>query len=283
MGAFGALALGGGPALASAPASSAHLVRALPPTAAVDWIAATYEAVLRENLTPPAAARVYGYVSIAMYEAVVAGMPGQRSLRGQLNGLSAVGSRVPNGQIDWPAALGAAVLPVLRATLPFRSETARPLVEETYTAQLAARRAGGIAERQLSRSIAHGAAVGQALVRWISVDGYAGTLDRPYLPTTGEPHLWESTPPKYRPAIEPYWSEVRPLVLRTADEAEPAPHVPFSTDPGSAFYGEAMTTYSQSSSTPTGSGASPASGPTTPVRSRLRWGVPPACRPVTGC
>lgn len=246
LGALGAIALGGTLASAATNTSGGHLVRALPPTAAIDWIAATYEAVFRENLTPPAASRAYGYVSIAMYEAMVAGMPGSRSLGGQLNGLAAVVQPVAGMRVDWPAAMAAAVLPVLRATLPFRSDMAGPLLDQTYAAQLAARRSAGVSERQLRKAVDHGTAVGRALVRWIVADGYAGTVNRPYLPATGEPHLWESTPPNYRPAIEPYWSEVRPLVLRRADEVEPAPHVPFSTEPGSHFHAEAMATYNQS-------------------------------------
>ena len=40
-----------------------------PADAALPWMETTYDLVLRENLTPPAAARIYAYTGIAMYEA----------------------------------------------------------------------------------------------------------------------------------------------------------------------------------------------------------------------
>ncbi len=64
-------------------------------------------------------------------------------------------------------------------------------------------------------------------------------VGRAYTPPVG-PSLWDSTPPNYRPAIEPYWSQVRPMVMRSSDEIVPEPHLPFSTDPTSAFYAQAL-------------------------------------------
>ena len=45
-------------------------------------VRALYDVVMTEGLTPPAAARFYSYVSIAMYEVGISGMPGFRSLAG---------------------------------------------------------------------------------------------------------------------------------------------------------------------------------------------------------
>src|SRR5436309_1089209 len=42
------------------------------------------------GFTPPVAARAFGYSGVALYEAVVPGMPGYETLAGQLNALSAV-------------------------------------------------------------------------------------------------------------------------------------------------------------------------------------------------
>ena len=92
-----------------------------------------------------------------------------------------------------------------------------------------------------------GTAVAAHLGRWSRADGHAGTLGRTYVPPAqAGSALWESTPPNFRPAIEPYWSEVRPMVLRSAWEVEPEPPVPFSTEPGSAFHEQAMAPYQQS-------------------------------------
>ena len=216
----------------------------LPADTAHAWMATAYQLVLLENLTPPAAARVYAYFSIAMYEATVGGMPQHRSLGGQLNDRQPPPPVQHRGSIDWPTALSASVNTVLESVLPFVSSTARGFLSAAYAARLAERRAAGVSSRSIEASVAHGRAVGGGLARWMATDG-AAEANRPYVPPTGQPHLWESTPPNFRPAIEPYCSEVRTLILRSADEVEPEPHVPFSPDPASAFGQQAMATYRQ--------------------------------------
>ena len=217
----------------------------LPADTALDWTSTAYDLVLGENLSPPAAARTYAYAAIAMYESVVAGMPAHRSLAGQLRGLDRLPPALHVGQIDWPTALTTAVAAVLREVLPFAAPTTRPRLDGAERDAVLARRNAGVSDRSIAASVAHGGAVAAALVRWSRSDGHADTLGRAYVPPTGRPELWESTPPNYRPAIEPYWSEVRPMALRRADEVEPAPPVPFSTEAGSPFHQQALAPYEQ--------------------------------------
>ncbi len=216
------------------------------PEAALEWIALTYDLVLGENLSPPAAARTYAYTAVAMYEAVVAGMPEHRSLAGQLRELATPPPLGHRDLVDWPAALIVSTAAVLRHVLPFVAGTTRQRLDDAERDALEARRLTGVSERALAASVEHGRHVAKHLVQWISRDGHAGVVGRDYTPPNGDPWLWESTPPNFRPAIEPHWSEVRPMVLRRADEIEPAPPVAFSTEPDSAFYAQAMAPYRQS-------------------------------------
>jgi membrane-associated phospholipid phosphatase len=210
------------------------------------WVATAYDLVLHENLSPPAAARAYAAVGIAMYEAIVAGMPAHLSLGPQLAGRPATVRPSAKGHLDWPTALSSAVAHVLEAVLPFRAAATRPLLDGALATELAARRAARVPEQAVQDGMRHGRAVGQALAAWLATDGYAGTVDREYAPPAGAQHLWESTPPNFRPAVEPHWAEVRPLVLRTADEIVPAEPIPFDADPSSAFGEQALATYRQS-------------------------------------
>jgi hypothetical protein len=73
-------------------------------------------------------------------------------------------------------------------------------------------------------------------------DGYSSTVGRAYTPPLG-PDKWESTPPNYGRAIEPYWAEVRPMVLREASEVSPQHHIPYSEVAGSDFWEQADLTY----------------------------------------
>ena len=247
-----ALPLGSGSAWASpsaAPASTTGPAPAGParlgPDIALQWIGTTYDLVLLENLSPPAAARAYACAAVAMYEAVVAGMPSHRSLAGSLTDLDRLPPALHLGQVDWPTALSTAVAGVLREVLPFRAPGTRPRLDTAEADAVAARRRAGVTDRSVRASVTHGRAVAAHLVRWIRADGHAGTVGRPYVPPVGE-SLWVSTPPNHRPAIEPYWSEVRPMVLHSAWEVEPEPPVPFSTVVGSPFHQQAMAPYLQS-------------------------------------
>lgn len=210
------------------------------------WVATTYDLVRDENLSPPAAARTYAYTAVAMYEALVAGMPERRSLAHQLTDLTTVPPPPRATSLDWPSALIAAAAGVLRVLLPFAAPTSRGALDAAEQVALQERRTAGAAARDVEAGSAHGRAVAKHLARWIARDGHARTLDRPWTPSAADPSSWESTPPNYRPAVEPWWSEVRPLALRRADEVEPAPPVPFSTEKGSPFHQQAMAPYLQS-------------------------------------
>jgi hypothetical protein len=216
------------------------------PGEALSWMRTTYDLVMGENLTPPAAARAYACTAIAMYEAAVAGMPAHRSLADQLRDLPAVSPRTVGALVDWPAAAVAAAAAVLRLVLPFAGAGTRSRLDAAETDAIARRRASGVSARALVASVEHGRAVADHLGTWIARDGHAGTVGRPYTPPSGRDWNWESTPPNYRPAIEPFWSEVRPMVLLRADEVEPEAPLPFSAERGSAFHEQAMTVYRQS-------------------------------------
>lgn len=238
-----AAVLAASPGLASSP--SDVLTSSFPADAARHWVDVAYGAVLRENLSPPAAARAYAHVAVAMYEAARIGIPASRSLAEQLTGLTALPPPVHRGNVDWPSVLAQAAYAALGRVLPFQDPATRPGLDDALAAFVAGRRSAGVKADTLARSAA--LADGQAghLAAWTASDGYAGIVDLPYTPPVG-PSLWESTPPNFRPAVEPYWSRIRPMVLRSADEVEPAPHLPFDPDPASPFGLQAMAPYEQS-------------------------------------
>ena len=69
------------------------------PTVANDWILFVYELVRDEAVNAPAAARVYAYTSVAIYEGVVNGMPENFSIGGQIEGFTL--PPFPDNSLDW--------------------------------------------------------------------------------------------------------------------------------------------------------------------------------------
>jgi hypothetical protein len=233
------------PTAAAAAGPPSQDPQALPPDVANDWIDVLYDVVLAEGLTPPNAARVYNYCTLAMYEAAVAGMPGHRSLSGQLTALGTLPAPRHPMRLDWPTAVSAGVATVATRLFQDASEASRGRIADADAAQVNARRAAGVPAPIVAASRDHGRQVGEALLGWMAGDGHAGIAGVPYAPPTG-PDRWRSTPPNFGVAIEPHWERVRPMVLRSAVEVEPEPHVPFSVEPGSPFHDQALATYDAS-------------------------------------
>ncbi|HVF20934.1 MAG TPA: vanadium-dependent haloperoxidase [Mycobacteriales bacterium] len=214
-------------------------------TLAQEWTVALYDVVMAEGLTPPAAARVYAYAAIAAYEALVPGMPRHRSLGGQLNELGALPRPPAGGRVDWPMAASAAYGRI--ATTLF-ARSGRAATHDTIRAveadHLDRRRAAGVPQDVLDRSVAWGRSVGRAVGEWAGQDGHAASLACTYTPPD-EPWAWRPTPPNFRTdAFEPCAGSVRPFVLTSGAEVEPRP-IPhaYSEDPSSEFYRQALTVY----------------------------------------
>ena len=213
------------------------------------WVRTAYRAVLLENLTPPTAARAYAHAALAMYEAAVAGMPHHRSLAGSVQGLAAASGPAPmvgRGRLDWSVAVSVAARDLLDALLPHRNALTRPLLQDAHATVVVDRRRAGSTSRLVLDSERHGAEAAARVLGRALVDGHAEAAARPFTPPTGEPWHWVSTPPNFRPAIEPHCEDVTPFLLRSTDEVEAAPPVPFSTEPGSPFHRQAMAVLDQS-------------------------------------
>ncbi len=236
---------GGATALASsgAGAKSVHpLTKSHDPDVLVRWIQAVYDAVKLERFTPPNAARVYAYFGVAGYEAVVGGMPSYRSLGLQLNDLPKLPSRSQNLRYDWPSAANAAMAAV--APVLFAGRTVSLANLSDLASEIQSERSAAVPDSStVDRSVAHGRSVGKVLAEWIQRDGWTDIQSLPlYVPPVGD-GLWERTPPNFGPALEPYWEQVRPFALIPVTACAPPPPIAFSTDPGSAFYAQAMATY----------------------------------------
>lgn len=236
----------GSPAAPGGPATTASLTGA---GTAHAWVRTAYRAVLLENLTPPTAARAYAHAALAMYEAAVDGMPHHVSLAGTVEGLPPRPGPAPaagRGRLDWSVAVSAAARDLLVALLPHRSPLTRPLLLAAHEAVVQDRRARGASTQLVLRSSQHGSAAAARVLGRALADGHAEASARPFAPPSGEPWHWVSTPPNYRPAVEPHCADVRPFLLRATDEVEPGPTVPFSTEPGSVFHDQAMAVLVQS-------------------------------------
>lgn len=228
-------------------------VAGFPATVARQWMTNLANSVKGDVVTPPVAARTYTYGAIAMYEALVHGMPGHRSLAGQLNGLDTLPVPDPDLEYDWPTVLAQTMHTVVGEVYvyPLRlffeyTTPSQASLEALGPVQIGFRRSAGVPENVIQNSIDFGNALGGALAEWMNADGYPEVRFKGYVPPTG-PDKWVPSGFGDRDKIalpeEPWFGTIRPVVLTSNDQCRVPPPPPFSTEPGSEMYEQANAVY----------------------------------------
>src|SRR5262245_36903127 len=244
---------------AGAVASAVHLSPALasdtpsaPPAGRFDAEVPTawFDLALRlvrttAGFTPPVASRALAYTGITLYEALVPGMPGYRSLDGQLPGLSTFPPRAERAGLHRPAVANAALGAILRQlfpTAPAEGLAAVDALEASFVDRFRRR----VARSALRRSGEWGAAVADLVFDWSRDDGghegYLKNFPVEYVPPVG-PGLWQPTPPAFLRALQPFWGENRTFAIADGSACPAGDPTPYSEDPASAFWAEAREVY----------------------------------------
>ncbi len=213
----------------------------LPDTEALAWMDGIMQVVATENIGAPEASRLYGATSVALYESAVRGIPGARSLGGQLNGLPRLkGPGCGHRRLDWPSVMARAtglLAADLLAARPRAVTTVNALMEQ----RLAARAAAGVREKDRRHSIAFGERLGRQLIDWMRADGFVANRDLPYTAPVG-PQYWQPTggaAANLRPS-EPHFGETRPGAMAHSNSCLPEGPPAYSEQPGSKLYSEAQ-------------------------------------------
>ncbi len=195
------------------------------------------QVIIHDIFSPPVAARIYSYSSLAAYEVVAAVDPAYSSLFGQLRGSEAK-KFTPSEKVYPPLAALAAYYKVGTALI-FSEE----MMNEHRDAAYAELKAKGIPEDVFNASIEFGEEVASAVKEYASKDNYHQSRSFPKYTVTGELGTWEPTPPAYMEGIEPHWNKIRTFVLDSAAQFKPLAPPPFSTEKGSRFYNLADQVY----------------------------------------
>ena len=196
------------------------------------------EVIIHDIFSPPVAARIYSYASLAGYEVAAATDPAQyASLMGQLNGSEPISIPVP-ANIYPPLASLAAYYHVGTALIfsEEKIDTHRDAVYKELQEK-------GIPDDVFEASVAFGQAIGEKVKEYSKKDNYHQSRSFPKYTVTSEPGTWQPTPPAYMEAVEPHWNKIRTFVLDSAAQFKVSPPPAFSTDPNSDFYKRALEVY----------------------------------------
>ena len=228
-----------------------HHIKKYPGDLAVKW--AKLQMTISRT-TPgfgPGATRAFAYSGLTLYESVVEGIPGHKSVASNL-----IGTKVqPPKQHPfhfYPASANAAMAQTLKSFIPTASPASMATIDsleaafnEEFSQQVPA--------ELLNKSIEYGKKIAATIFEWSKSDGFveAAAKNGSYPIPTGF-GLWKPTPPAFIPPVNVYVNETRTFVKNILTKTLPKPPIPYSEEPGSAFYNQADYVYITSQSlTPT--------------------------------
>lgn len=197
--------------------------------------------IVHDIFSPPVASRIYLYANAAAYETLVLGHEDYQSLYGQANGfpriVAAVGKEEAGpGDINYKLA---ALYAFFRTG--GRLVFSEPMLKDSAESILAA--VGEQDEAVYQKSLRLGEMVSDSILAWSARDNYAATRKKRRYTYSKEKGKWTPTPPGYIDAVEPYWSQIRPVALDSAAQFKPLPPPAFSTEAGSVFMKEVKEVY----------------------------------------
>ncbi len=194
------------------------------------------DVIVHDIFSPPVAARIYAYPSIAAYEVLAANDSTYESLAGQLHGLDQLPA--PQNNISYDLAAVQSMYLVARALI-FSEDK----MEQWHEQWMQTIKTQQTDEVLLENSLIYADSVSRFILRWADKDNYkqTRTMSKHFL--GNQPNQWEPTPPAYMDAIEPHWNKIRTFVLDSAQQFIPEPPTAFSVVEGSQFYDETLEVY----------------------------------------
>lgn len=202
------------------------------------------ESVMDDAFSPPVASRIYAYSHLAHYITLQSiykdSLP---EITTKLNGLEtfSVGNT-------------SHINAELSALLAFSKIGKKLIYSEQYFIDLMQNLKSeaikkGLSEEEINTSEAYANQISDQLAEWIDKDMYIETRTYPRFTSTKQPENWRETPPDYAPALEPYWDQIRPLVIDSANVFSYKPLPVYDTQKDSDFYKMVYEVYEESLNT----------------------------------
>jgi PAP2 superfamily len=196
--------------------------------------------------TGPVVARTFGYMGLALYEAVVPGMTDNKSIQSQLNGLTVLPKTITNKKYYYQVSANAALANMTRHMFGNASTAQNVTIDSLENAYNTAFKP--IMSSQDFDSSAHfGQNISEAIYNWSTTDGgdkaYLSVSSPNYTAPAG-PGLW--IPQTGQSAQHPYWGANRTFIAGNATNTQPVAPPAYSIDPTSPFYKDESEVYNES-------------------------------------
>lgn len=193
--------------------------------------------IIYDVFTPPVAARIYAYTSLAAYEAMRFAKPGYPSLATQLKGFAPMPLPEKGKKYNYMLAASKAFFTVAYK-VTFSIDTLKKfeaILIENFKKQLDT--------TTFTNSMMYGESVGKKILERAAFDNYPQTRGKPRFVGSHEPGKWRPTPPDYLDAVEACWGTMKCFVLDTSTQFMPPRPPAYSMDKKSLFYKNAIEVY----------------------------------------
>lgn len=195
--------------------------------------------------TPPVASRTFSYAGLTMYESLVAGMPGNQSMAGQLQGLTTLPTVEAGQSYNWALSANAAEADILRGLFANTTDVYKKKIDSLETTLFNQFKSVDAATSE--RSSAYGKLVAKAIFDWSKTDGghegYNRNFPADFVPSA-EAGTWRPTENGRVIPMQPYWGKNRTMLASTAVGALPVP-LPVSTQVTSQYFAQYLEVYAK--------------------------------------
>lgn len=186
--------------------------------------------IIYDVFTPPVAARIYAYTSLASYEAVKYMQPGSPSLAEQMHGFGKMPVPDTTKKYNYVLAATEAFLAVAKK-VTFSVDSLK-----AYEHDLLQRFHESLEDSVYARSVDFGDSVAGAILKRFAVDNYLKTRGKPKYLGSMEDGKWRPTPPDYLDGIEYCWNTMMPFAIDSCSQFPGNEPPKFSRDTTSEFY-----------------------------------------------
>ncbi|HVW98631.1 MAG TPA: vanadium-dependent haloperoxidase [Mucilaginibacter sp.] len=193
--------------------------------------------IIYDVFTPPVASRIYGYTSLASYEAMRYANPAYHSLITQLKGFGKPPEPQKGKQYNFALAATKAFFTVAHK-ITFSIDTLKKYEDKVFGMYK-----DNLDDSTYARSVAFGEQIGNLVLKRAAVDNYPQTRGKPqYLGSNG-PAKWRPTPPDYLDGVEYCWGTMKEFAIDSSSQFSPPPPPPYSDDKNSDFVKQYMQVY----------------------------------------
>ncbi len=209
-----------------------------------EWAVLTAEMIRENDLSGPQEARIYGYLGLTLWESVCSGIPGAKSMAGQINDYQAPLVDITK-EYDWGIVLSSAMSALLPEMIEQITAAQRDRIEVLAIIQESQMVANGAPHEVRVDSKALGLVIGARIVQRMHNDGRDMIRQLvPVILTRDADHPWYWSPniPGQQP-VEPLWGTLRTFVLDNAQSCQADAAYAYSDQPGTAFYVDAQEVY----------------------------------------